>query len=127
MPHPLKPLSPSHLVSRRNGESTATLPESPRKRVKCENGVSMATDFSESAVHATHSQQLEDYSKLAISTTFLPLSTTPTQLTSAVAPALPMMMHAAKQHQAAAPPLPCSLPLSRSLSHLRSCTVISLA
>lgn len=33
-----------------NGDSTViTLPESTRKRAKCENGVSMATDFSESA------------------------------------------------------------------------------
>lgn len=111
-----------------DGDTTVQLPESNlRKRVKSENGVSMATDFSESAAFAFHSQQLEDFSKLAIMTTFLLLSTTLTQLTSAVAPA--MMMQLANHAAAHAPALqPCSRSvLSTRPPHLRSSTGILLA
>jgi hypothetical protein len=46
------------------------------KRRKGENGVSMANDFSESAVPASTSPQLESFSLLAILTTFLLLLAT---------------------------------------------------
>jgi len=112
-----------------NGGNTVILPESTHKRVKRENGVSMATDFSESAVHATNSQQLEDYSKLAISTTFLLLSMTMMQWTLAV---VPMMMQSANHAAAAQTPRAplralCSLALPTRVPLLNSCTVISPA
>merc|ERR1711937_43199 len=104
-----------------DGVTTVQLPESNlRKRVKSENGVSMATDFSESAAFAFHSQQLEDFSKLAIMTTFLLLSTTLMQLTSAVAPALMMQL---ANHAAALQPCSRSA-LSTTQPHLRSSTGI---
>jgi hypothetical protein len=57
-----------------NGTGT-TLPESSHKRAKCcEFGVSMANDFSESAVPASQQLRLENYSQLATLTTFLLLS-----------------------------------------------------
>lgn len=75
--------------------------ESSRKRARSEFGVSMATDFSESAVHATNSQQLEDFSKLAILTTFLLYSATLMQLTLTHAPTL--LTQLASQAAALAP------------------------
>jgi len=55
---------------------TGTLPdELPAKRAKSEFGVSMANDLSESAVHANQQSRLENFSQLAILTTFLLLTT----------------------------------------------------
>ena len=61
----------------------------------------MATDFSESAVHATNSQQLEDFSKLAILTTFLLYSMMTMQMTLNHAPVL--LTHIAAQAAARVP------------------------
>jgi len=47
------------------------VPDSARKRIKSEFGVKVANDFSESAVHASHSQQSEIFSPLATLTTML--------------------------------------------------------
>ena len=79
-------------------------PESTRKRARSEFGVSMANDFSESAVHATNSQQLEDFSKLAILTTFLLYSATLMQLTLTHAPTV--LTQLASQAAALAPAVP---------------------
>jgi len=79
-------------------------PESTRKRARSEFGVSMANDFSESAVHATNSQQLEDFSKLAILTTFLLYSATLMQLTLTHAPTV--LTQLASQAAALVPAVP---------------------
>merc|ERR1712193_480733 len=53
-------------------QNGTTVPDSACKRIKSEQGVSVANDFSESAVHASHSQQQEIfYFPLATLTTLL--------------------------------------------------------
>ena len=84
----------------RSGGGFNAYPESTRKRAQSEFGDRMANDFSESAVHAT-SQQPEDFSKLAILTTFLLYSATLMQLTLTHAPTV--LTHLASQAVALAP------------------------
>jgi regulator of replication initiation timing len=95
---------------------TGTPPESASKRAKSEFGVSMANDFSESAEHASQQLQLENYSQLAILTTFLLVSAMVTTTTwnllpcllahsSGQAPTLPVL--GARRHAARPGVLPC--------------------
>jgi len=106
-----------------NGEGI--LPESLPKRHKSEFGVSMANDFSESAVLANQQSRLEEFSQLAILTTFL-LVATLTTATWTMAPYL-----TTPSDQVAVAPAPAARPMvarcelqSRELwLRQRSCSV----
>lgn len=78
------------------GAKDISVPEPSRKRVKSEFGVSMANDFSESAVHAIPSPQQEK-SLLAILTTLL-LMTLASSI-PAVCPPTPVLAPAARAHR----------------------------
>jgi len=102
------------------------IPESPRKRVKSEFGVSMVNDFSESAAHANQQSQLENFSQLTIFTTFLLLSAMLTATTTHLVPYLVTQAQVALQPPAlVAPPhvaklmdLPCDQRASRQRSFI---------
>lgn len=103
------------LEKKRLQELIQQLQGSPPKRQKGENGVSMANDFSESAVPASTSLQLESFSLLAILTTFLLLWAT-WGTSSAMMPLMARSMKVQKPltHLPAATPttgmIPCRTP-----------------